>query len=120
MKITVQEVQGQRYGEGAPGELLIESVEDATTILETCFADALNRLLLYPENLPEHFFDLSSGDAGALLQKLRNYHIRLAIVRTPTLRLSSRFGELLEEEKRGSYFRLFDERPEAQAWLCAE
>jgi hypothetical protein len=34
--------------------------------------------VLYSENLPPAFFDLSSGVAGAILQKLRNYKIRLA------------------------------------------
>ena len=56
--------------------------------------------------------------AYGILQKLRNYHIRLAVVRTPTLRLSSRFGEVLADENRGPHFRLFDERPAAQDWLC--
>ncbi len=52
-----------------------------------------------------------------ILQKLRTYHIRLAIVGSPTLRLSRRFGELLAVEQSGSYFRLFDEQAAAQEWL---
>ena len=35
------------------------------------------------ENLNPAFFDLSSGDAGAVLQKLLNYDVRLAVVRAP-------------------------------------
>ena len=73
----------------------------------------------YPENLPARFFDLSSGEAGQILQRLRTYHVRIALVRSPALQLSSRFAELLEEEQRGPYFRLFDARAEAQEWLCS-
>jgi hypothetical protein len=94
-------------------------VADVTRAIEACFEHDAWRLLLYPENLTERFFDLSSGEAGEILQKLRNYHIRFALVRTPTLRLSSRFGELLADESRGPYFRLFDERSAAQEWLVS-
>jgi hypothetical protein len=119
MEFDVRDVRGQRFVEGVPGQPLIRHVEDVTTLLEACFANAAHGLLLYPENLTEHFFDLSSGEAGTILQKLRNYHIRLAVVRSPTLRLSRHFGELIADEQRGPYFRLFDERSVAQEWLCA-
>lgn len=118
MEFTVHEVQGQRFVEGVPGQRLIRRVDDVSPVLEACFNNAASRLLLYPENLTEHFFDLSSGEAGAILQKLRNYHIRLVIVRSPTLQLSHRFVELLADETRGPYFRLFDTRSAAQEWLC--
>lgn len=118
MELVVRDVNGSHFLEGPPGQPLIERVEDVVTLVEACFNNAARRLLLYPENLTEHFFDLSSGEAGAILQKLRNYHIRLAVVRSPTLRLSRRFDELMMEENREPYFRLFDERSAAQEWLC--
>jgi hypothetical protein len=118
VKIEIRDVQGQRFIEGQPGEPLIESADDVIILIENDYT--VHRLLLYPENLPANFFDLSSGEAGAVLQKLRNYHIRLAVVRTPDLQLSSRFGEMLADEMRGPYFRLFDERTDAEAWLCLD
>ncbi|HEX6288683.1 MAG TPA: DUF4180 domain-containing protein [Herpetosiphonaceae bacterium] len=119
MKLTLCDVQGQRFMEGVPGQPLIERAEDVGSVLETCFAHAVDRLLLYPENLTARFFDLSSGEAGMLLQKLRTYHIRLAIVSSPTLRMSRRFADLLADEQRGPDVRLFDERAAAQEWLCS-
>ena len=86
-------------------------------MLEACFDNTATRLLLYSENLTEHFFDLSSGAAGEMLQKLSNYNIRRAIVRAPSLHLSRRFDVLMTEESCGSYFCLFDQRA-AQEWLC--
>jgi hypothetical protein len=120
MEFTAHDINGQRLVEGAPGEPLMRHVNDVTTAIEACFEHSAHRLLLYPENLTARFFDLSSGDAGEILQKLRNYRIRLAVVRTPTLRLSSRFGELLADEQDGPHFRLFDERAAAQDWLAVE
>mgnify|MGYP000660045212 CR=1 FL=1 len=74
--------------------------------------------LLYAENLPAAFFDLSSGQAGAILQKLRNYGIRLAVVCPPGhVRFSRRFGEMVSEERRGSLFGVFETRRAAREWL---
>lgn len=117
MNLDVIDVRGRRVGEGPRGERLVASVDDAAALVEACLSHGIDRLLLYPENLTPNFFDLSSGEAGAILQKLRNYHIRLAVVRTPTLRLSSRFGEMLADERHGPYFRLFEARRDATAWL---
>ena len=119
MGIIIREERGYHFGEGLPERPLIKHVEESGTLIELCYAHTIDRLLLYPKNLPPAFFDLSSGEAGAILQTLRNYHVRLAVVRSPALRLSSRFGELLTEEERGPYFRLFDERAAALAWLCS-
>ena len=67
MKIEIRDVQGQRFIEGHPGEPLIESADDVITLIEAAYT--VNRFLLYPENLPANFFDLSSREAGAVLQK---------------------------------------------------
>jgi hypothetical protein len=120
MEFNLRDVEGHRFVEGVPGQPLIAGVEEVSAILAVCFEHAAYAILLYPENLTEHFFDLSSGEAGVILQKLRNYHVRLAIVRSPTLRLSSRFAELLADEGRGPDFGLFDERAAAQEWLCRD
>ena len=119
MTLAVHELDGARFLEGEPGQPLMRAVDDARDVIEARFAEAIYAVLLYPENLPPLFFDLSSGQAGEILQRLRNYDIRLAIVRTPALRLSSRFEDLLVDELRGPYFRLFDERKSALAWLTA-
>jgi hypothetical protein len=120
MEITRRTVGGCHLGEGSPGQPLLQCVADTTALIEVCLTQTIDRLLLYPENLTAAFFDLSSGEAGAILQKLRNYHIRLAVVRTPDLSLSSRFGELLEDERRGQHFRLLADRSAAERWLCAD
>jgi hypothetical protein len=119
MALILRDLRGQSFVEGTPGERLIARVEDVVTVIEGCFAHGVNRVLLYAENLPEAFFDLRSGQAGAILQKLRTYHIRLALVRSPDVALSQRFSELLVDEQRGLDFRLFEERDAAATWLCS-
>lgn len=104
--------------EGTPGRPFMTSVEDLTQILEACFSNQVQSVLLYAENITEGFFDLSSGEAGAVLQRLRNYGIRLAVVCPPNSeRFSTRFEEMLAEERRGRYFGVFETRSAAVEWF---
>ena len=92
--------------------------QDATLVLEACFAVPTRLALLYSSNLTPRFFDVSSREAGDILQKLRTYHVRVAVVREPGgPRQSRRFHELLEAERRDGHFDVFDDRGTAVAWL---
>jgi len=115
---TVFETGGVRFVEGPPDRPVMRTVDDAALVVETCFSNRALSALLYAENLTEHFFDLSSGEAGAVLQKLRNYRIRVAVVYSrDRVRFSTKFGELVTEENRGNHFRLFESAEAAREWL---
>jgi hypothetical protein len=107
--------------EGPPGIRLLHSPDAAVDIVGACLEHGVHSVLLYADNLTERFFDLSSGEAGAILQKLRNYHIRLAVVLpeggSPQ---STKFREMVAEERQGSDFRIFDDRDSAVAWLMRD
>jgi hypothetical protein len=116
MAIGVHEEAGVRIVEGTPGASLLRRPQDATLVLEACFSAAAHVALLYPENLTPRFFDLSSGEAGEVLDKLRRFHIRLAIVCAPgTVQFSSRFREILADD-----MRVFDTREDARGWLSEQ
>lgn len=105
--------------EGDPEETLMLQVEDTNRVLETCFSLRASRVLLYARNVTPRFFDLSSGEAGAILQKLRNYGVQLALVcPTGPIRFSTRFAEMVAEERRGQHFAVFETREAARAWLA--
>ncbi|HEY8211606.1 MAG TPA: DUF4180 domain-containing protein [Myxococcaceae bacterium] len=109
------------FVEGAPGEALLASARDIDRVLEACFAESAGAVLLHAANLPPAFFDLSSGEAGAILQKLRNYRIRLAVVCGPgEVAFSRRFQELLAESQRGQDFRVVETRQAAVSWLSGK
>lgn len=117
MEFGVIEVGGEQVVEGRPGEPFLTGGEDVA-LVEACFSAGAGAALLYAENLPPAFFDLSSGQAGAMLQKLRNYRLRLAVVCPPGgAQRSSRFGEMLREEQRGRDFGVFETRASALEWL---
>jgi hypothetical protein len=117
-QLTLVDKGDVRFVEGPPGEPLLQTIDDAGLVVETCFSNKAGSALLYASNLTERFFDLSSGEAGAILQKLRTYRIRLAVVYTPGVtRFSRMFGEMVAEESRGRYFGLFETVEAAREWL---
>jgi hypothetical protein len=118
MELTLVEEDGVKAVEGQPGRPFLSGADDIGLVLEACFSAGTRAALLYAENLPAAFFDLSSGQAGAVLQKLRNYGVRLAVVAQPgRTQVSSRFGEMVAEERRGRHFGLFETREAAREWL---
>jgi hypothetical protein len=116
--LQLVEAAGLRLVEGSPFRPFLRRARDAGWIVEACLSNRARCALLYAVNVTPGFFDLSSGEAGEILQKLRNYRVRLAVVRPPdSPPMSSRFGEMLAEEGRGPHFGVFDTRAEAEAWL---
>lgn len=121
MELRVMDEDGVTFVEGAPDQPLMASVKDVDRVIEACFSSRLDCALLYAANLTPAFFDLSSREAGEILQKLRNYRIRLAVVCPPDgAGFSSRFGEMLAEERRGTDFAVFDARHAAVDWIRQE
>ncbi|MEQ1909454.1 MAG: DUF4180 domain-containing protein [Vicinamibacterales bacterium] len=114
---TVEEA-GIQFVECAACRSCMRVPQDVTLVLEACFAVPTRLALLYSSNLTPRFFDVSSREAGDILQKLRTYHVRAAVVREPGApRPSRRFHELLEAERRDGHFDVFDDRGTAVAWL---
>ena len=106
--------------EGPAGEPLLHNARDIDDVIGQCFGAGTTLALLYAANVPQAFFDVSSGQAGEILQKLRNYGLRLAVVVPPDTAVSSRFHELQAAERRDGAFSVFDTRDAAVAWLTSQ
>jgi hypothetical protein len=109
----VIEVNHIRIVEGVAGEPFIRDVNDTSRLLEACFSSQANAALLYSENVTPRFFDLSSAEAGLILDKLRRFQIRLAVVcPAGSAHFSSRFTEILADD-----LAVFETRDAACGWL---
>jgi hypothetical protein len=93
---------------------------DALELVVACLEHDATRLLVESRFLPPEFFDLKTGFAGELLQKMQNYGIRLAGVFPSEEGSGERFRELLREARRGRGFRAFAAREDAEVWLASE
>jgi len=105
------------FVEGTPDVPLMATADEASGVIEACFSHGTRDVLLYATNMTPGFFDLSSREAGTILQRLRNYGIRLVVVCPPGTRFSSRFGEMVAEERQGRLFAIVETRDAALEWL---
>jgi len=117
--LTRVEEAAVAFLEGVPDQRLLSMPGDANRIIEACFSQHTRNALLYAPNMTEGFFDVSSGQAGDILQRLRNYRIRLCVVCPPgSVRFSSRFDALMNDERRHGFFAVFESRDDAVRWLA--
>ena len=116
--LTPTTVGRSTFLEGHPGRPYLRRANDVTSLIEECFSARTRRALLFADNLPPAFFDVSSQQAGEILQKLRSYGVRLAVVAPlESVAMSSRFHELMAAEQRDGAFGVFESREAALAWL---
>ena len=118
MELEVVTRNGGRWLEGPEGQPLLRRVSDVIELLETSIEHGTSRVLLHAENLTDAFFELASGEAGEILQKCRNYGLKLAVVADPAG--GGHVREMIREENRGAHFGVFAERARAEAWLVGD
>ena len=61
-------------------DIIINNLQDAIDILGNAHYLAVNKIILYQNQLSPDFFDLKTRLAGDILQKFSNYRMQLAIV----------------------------------------
>jgi hypothetical protein len=91
---------------------------DPVRAVMRCVEEGAEALLFDHGALPGPFFDLSTGVAGEVAQKLSNYGLRMAGV-VPDLSVhSARFQEFAGEANRGRRIHFAATREAALAWLA--
>lgn len=74
-------------------------------------------LILSERDLGPAFFDLRTGLAGELVQKLVNYHVRTAIIVSTPEAHGERFAELAQEHATHPTVRFVHSMDDAIAWM---
>ena len=97
--------------------IAIRSREDIPDAVGACLG--MEGLILKEADLSPEFFELGSGLAGELFQKLVNYRVRTAIIVPNPEGYGERFAELAHEHRSHPVIRFFSSINEGEAWLCA-
>ncbi len=102
MPDRIEEHHGVAVLVADPGGPPVTTVQDALDLIGAAFAGA-EVVALPAARLTGDFFTLGTGLAGEIMQKLVNYHIRLAVVGdiAPWLAASSALRALVLESNRG-------------------
>ena len=118
-EVRLSEKRGHKFVEAAGGKALIEDEKDVVDLIGVCAEFDADRIILHGGILSKRFFDLKSGQAGMIFQKLVNYQIKTAAVLSRD-QIRGKFGEYVVETNRGFQVRVFFDRQEAESWLLCD
>jgi len=117
MTVSIAEKNNIKYLKAEQGQLIIRSEQDVPDILAEGYLENIQKVLLYSDNLHDSFFDLSTRQAGHIIQKFSNYRVQVALIVLPETQKSKLFTDWEAELNQGGLFRLFDEENKAVEWL---
>lgn len=118
MDYRVIEKEGNRYLEFIRMDTPISCEQDVLDkLISICWENDIDKAMLTENCFDEGFYRLGTGIAGGILQKLLNYHIKIALIITDTKLIRGKFEDFVLEANKGSDFSVFDNREVAQEWL---
>ncbi|MBN2245028.1 MAG: DUF4180 domain-containing protein [Candidatus Aminicenantes bacterium] len=117
IKMTAKTIDGKIFMEFSPGEIRISSEQDILDLFAESYEYNTNLFLLFESNFHPDLFDLKTGLAGAVFQKIAVYHSRAAVVLDSNEKKNKRFEEYMYECNQGNQVRFFSGREKAVEWL---
>jgi hypothetical protein len=117
--VILQTQADKHYGASCTSEEIIRSEQDFIDLLTWGTEKETDLYLLMDSNFAPTFYDLSSGLAGTILQKVSNYRVRLAIFGSFEMITGKRFREFMNESNKGFSVGFFQEKAGAVAWLLS-
>lgn len=83
-------------------EILITDTQSALDLMATIRYEAdCDRFILNKNNITEYFFELKTGLAGSILQKVINYQLKLAIIGDFSIYTSKSLKDFIYEMNSG-------------------
>jgi hypothetical protein len=116
-QVAVVDHCGKRYAESRSAGAFISSPQDILDLLVWGMENNIDLFLLNESDLARDFFELRTGLAGDILQKISNYGVRVAIVGSFATIRNRRFRELMFESNKGTLVRFASTKDEALSWL---
>src|SRR5688500_1685569 len=92
-------INGQSIAELSAKGVVLSTAQQFLQMIMDSSAEAI---IVYQENIDERFFDLRSGLAGEMLQKVVNYRLRLVIVGDFSIYESKSLKAFIAESNRSS------------------
>ena len=114
MEFKIHTIKGKEITEIFSKYVLIKSTQD---ILDLMVNVPSNIIVLNKNLVSETFFDLKTGLAGEILQKLTNYSIKLGLVGDYSKYTSKSLKDFIYECNKGNHFVFVDTVNEAMKKL---
>jgi hypothetical protein len=117
MESEVITLPSTRYLAISLDQTFVLTTRTVTELIEMCLSEGISCVLAQEQHVPSEFFQLQTLEAGEILQKLRTYGIRLAIVVLKERHYSRRFQEMVAEQSGRGYFGIFTDKQRAENWF---
>ena len=101
MNVKIHDVRGEQVAEMLSDGIVVRSSRDVLDIVGEMLSRGLKRLILNERNVSPEFFQLKTGLAGDILQKLTNYRIKIALVGQFTSSRGKSLQAFIAESNRG-------------------
>ena len=117
MNVHLKSEKGIVYIASETPEVIVRTVQDLLDLVACCGEHDTNLLLVQETNFDPAFYDLKTGLAGEITQKLVNYHVRTVIIGSFESVRSTRFREFMNESNRGTQLMFAENEQAALRWL---
>jgi hypothetical protein len=117
---TISERQGTRALVCAPEGPVLATEQDALDLIGSLFGSEVDLVVIPVARLDPAFFTLSTGLAGAMLQKFVGYRVQVAIIGdiSPYTATSSALRDFVFESNRGRHVWFFADLDQLDARLA--
>jgi Domain of unknown function (DUF4180) len=112
VQVEVYDSKNTKIAVVTSSETIINTIEDGIDIIGNLYFQDFDRVLMHEKNFSPMFFDLKSGMAGEILQKLSTYRVRLAIVDFSKY-TSKSLAQFIFESNKGRQVNFVDSTTEA-------
>jgi hypothetical protein len=99
MKYIQHHINGQSIAELSANGFVLSTAQQ---FLQMMMDSSAEGIIVHQKNIDEQFFDLRSGLAGEMLQKVVNYRLRLAIVGDFSIYESNSLRAFISESNRSN------------------
>ena len=112
--MKIEGIKGTGIAVISGGEALVTDAQSALEMASTVkYETGTTKIVLAKETVSEHFFILSTGLAGEILQKFTNYQRKAAVYGDYSRYTSKPLGDSIFESNRGGRFSSVATREEA-------
>lgn len=113
MKFTAIQLNKIKLAEIETTELVFKTVEEATDLIGNLYYQGYDGMLLYENQITPDFFNLETGFAGEILQKISNFRMRLVVIGEVSKFSRKSQVDFIHESNKGKTFNFFATLDEA-------
>lgn len=101
MNIITHQTSKGKIAEVIATEILITNAEDALQLMMDLYYQDFIKIIVHEKNITPDFFDLKTGVAGEILQKVSTYRMHLAIIGDFSAYESKSLRDFIYESNKG-------------------